>query len=341
MRPYFLVACLVALAVTVACGGGEAANPSPTIKPSPKITRVVIPATFSTPTAAPTPEPTAEPTAEPTLEPTAAPVPALPPSGPFIDVSTSQPRQGGFVFARLLNAPAALTEAAVAFNGKSYPMVSSGGRWFAVIGLDTGFGLGDYLIQATSAGTPIALGVLKVAEGGFAYESLELPPSSIDLLSDQAAINNERATLANIYAGFTPERRWSGAWILPAPGIFTNTFGLMRSINGGPYYPHSGTDIANAKGTPVAAAASGVVALARPMYLYGNVVVINHGAGVFSSYNHLDGISVAEGQAVTIGSLIGSMGETGFVSGSHLHWEAIIGGVRTDPVLWTLGPVDP
>lgn len=242
--------------------------------------------------------------------------------------------------ARLFNA-AGIPEATVSFNGSSYAMLPSGDRWFAVIGLSTGFGIGDYPITAASSGVPIASGVLSVGDGGFAFESLELPPSSIDLLSDQAAINAERATLASVYAGFSPERRWSGAWVLPAAGIFTNTFGLMRSINGGPYYPHSGTDIANNTGTPIAAAASGVVALARPMYLYGNVVVIDHGAGVFSSYNHLDGISVAEGQAVTIGDLIGFMGETGFVSGSHLHWEAIIGGVRTDPVLWTLGPVDP
>ena len=183
--------------------------------------------------------------------------------------------------------------------------------------------------------------MLSVDDGGFAYESLEVTESSIGLLSDQAAINNERATLASVYGGFTPERRWTGAWLKPANGFITNGFGLMRSINGGAYYPHTGTDIANSTGTPVIAAASGVVALARPMYLYGNVVVIDHGAGVFTSYNHLDGISVAEGQAVTIGDLVGSMGETGFVSGPHVHWEAIIGGVRTDPMLWTLGPVDP
>jgi murein DD-endopeptidase MepM/ murein hydrolase activator NlpD len=260
--------------------------------------------------------------------------------GPTIDVSGSHLRQGGFLLARLFNAPG-IGEASVSFNGGSYPMLPSGDRWFAVVGLSTDFGIGDYPIAVSAAGTPLASGVLSVGDGGFQYESLELPPSSIDLLSDQAAINAERATLANVYAGFTPERRWSGAWILPAPGIFTNGFGLMRSINGGPYYPHTGTDIANNKGTPIASAASGVIALARPMYLYGNVVVIDHGAGVFSSYNHLDSISVAEGQAVTIGDLIGFMGETGFVSGPHLHWEAIIGGVRTDPVLWTLGPVDP
>jgi murein DD-endopeptidase MepM/ murein hydrolase activator NlpD len=234
-----------------------------------------------------------------------------------------------------------LADAAIDFNGASYPMLRSGDRWFAVIGLGTDFGIRDYPIAAKSGDAVLASGTLSVSDGGFQYESLELPPSSIDLLSDQGAIANERATLAQTFSRFTPERLWSGAWILPAPGPITNGFGLMRSINGGLYYPHTGTDIANEKGTPVAAAASGVVALARPMYLYGNVVIIDHGAGVFSGYNHLDSIAVTEGQAVTIGDLVGFMGDTGFVSGPHLHWEAIIGGVRTDPLPWTQQPVDP
>jgi murein DD-endopeptidase MepM/ murein hydrolase activator NlpD len=220
-------------------------------------------------------------------------------------------------------------------------MLPSGDRWFAVIGLGTDFAIGDYPIEVVSGGETVASGLISVGDGGFQFESIVLPPSSIGLLSDQAAINAERATLAEVYARFTPERRWSGAWIMPANGFITNGFGLMRSINGGAYFPHTGTDIANATGTPLAAAASGVVALARPLYLYGNAVVIDHGAGVFSSYNHLDSIAVTEGQPITIGDLVGFMGETGFVSGPHLHWEAIIGGVRTDPTLWTLGPVDP
>ena len=61
----------------------------------------------------------------------------------------------------------------------------------------------------------------------------------------------------------------------------------MRSENGGAYFPHTGVDIANDAGTPVYAAADGVVALAQPRYLYGNIVIIDHGVGVFSAYAHL------------------------------------------------------
>ena len=219
-------------------------------------------------------------------------------------------------------------------------MISEGDHWFSVIGLGTDFPVGDYPVEVSGSGT-IASASVSIAPGGFQQESVDLPPSSVDLLSDQAAVQQERATLAQVYAGFTPQRLWSGAWILPAQGAISNPFGLQRSINGGPYSPHTGTDIANEKGTPVVAAAGGTVALAAKLYLYGNAVVIDHGAGVFSSYNHLDSLTVAQGQAVAAGDLIGYMGETGFVNGPHVHWEAIIGGVRTDPTLWTYGPVEP
>jgi murein DD-endopeptidase MepM/ murein hydrolase activator NlpD len=144
-----------------------------------------------------------------------------------------------------------------------------------------------------------------------------------------------------VYATFTPEQLWSGPWTWPAPGEISNAFGLQRSINGGPYSPHTGTDIANAKGTPVVAAAGGRVALAETLHYYGNAVVIDHGAGVFTSYNHLDSIAVTAGQVVNQGDLIGYMGETGFVNGPHVHWEAVIAGVRTDPMLWTQADIDP
>jgi murein DD-endopeptidase MepM/ murein hydrolase activator NlpD len=253
----------------------------------------------------------------------------------------SFPRQGGFLLVRLLNPPPGLEALEIIFNGVSYQMLSAGDHRYGVIGLRTDIPIGEYAVEIESADSSIASGTVSVGEGGFQYESIELPESSTALLSDQAAVDQERQTLARIYAGFTAQGLWSGAWIVPAPGTISNAFGLQRSINGGPYFPHSGTDLVADKGTPVAAAASGTVVLAQQLYLYGNVVVVDHGAGVFSSYNHLDSIAVTTGQSVTKGDLIGYVGETGFVSGPHLHWEAVIGGVRTDPILWTLGPVEP
>lgn len=240
----------------------------------------------------------------------------------------------------LSNPPPGLNEATVQFAGGSYPMLPEGDRWYAVIGLGTAFAPGDYPIEVT-ADRSLASTTVSIEPGGFEQEYIELPPESVGLLSDVEAIEEERRILGQVYAGFTPERLWSGAWILPAEGPITDPFGLQRSINGGPFSPHSGTDIAAEAGAPVVASASGIVMVAAKLYLYGNAVVIDHGAGVFTSYNHLDTIAVTEGQSVTAGDLVGYVGETGFVSGPHLHWEAIIGGVRVDPTLWTFAPVEP
>ena len=318
---------LLLLAVTLlaaACLGGEA--DAPTSAPEPTAT--------PTPTRTPTPTPT------PTLPPAPTPLPS-PTAPPSIDLSSSFPQQGGFLLVRFLNSPPGLDEATVFFAGGSYPMLPEGDRWYALIGLGTDFPPGDYAVAVAAPLAMLGSASVSVAPGGFPQESLQLSPESAGLLADAAAIEEEKRLLARVYAGFRPERLWSGAWILPAAGPITDPFGLQRSINGGPYSPHTGSDIAAEAGAPVAASASGVVAFAGPLYLRGNSVIIDHGAGVFSGYHHLEGIAVAEGQAVTMGDLVGYVGATGFVSGPHLHWEAIVGGVRVDPTLWTYGPVEP
>jgi murein DD-endopeptidase MepM/ murein hydrolase activator NlpD len=120
-----------------------------------------------------------------------------------------------------------------------------------------------------------------------------------------------------------------------------SNFGEMRSENGGPYFPHTGVDIANGEGTGVFAAADGVVAYADRGYLYGNLAIIDHGVGVFSAYAHLQSFAVQAGQSVRKGDLIGYMGQSGYVTGPHLHWEAIVHGVRVDARLFTLPGEEP
>ncbi|HEU4760174.1 MAG TPA: peptidoglycan DD-metalloendopeptidase family protein [Dehalococcoidia bacterium] len=310
---------LLLLAAVLACGGSQASAPTPT---------VIVEARA-------TPTPTAIPTATPTATPEPSPTPA-----PTVEVAASFPQQGGFLLVRLLDPPPELSQATALFAGGSYAMLPEAGHWYALIGLGTDFPPGDYTVEVDGSD---ALGstTVTVGPGGFAEEYVDLPPETAGLLSDVAAIEEEKRLLANVYAGLTPERLWSGAWLLPAAGPITNPFGLQRSINGGPFSPHTGTDIAADAGAPVAASATGRVAFAGALYLRGNSVVIDHGAGVFSGYHHLQSVAVAEGQAVNAGDLIGYVGATGLVSGPHLHWEAIVGGVRVDPTLWTYGPVEP
>jgi len=128
----------------------------------------------------------------------------------------------------------------------------------------------------------------------------------------------------------------SGTWTRPASGRFSSTFG-GRNIGAGAEF-HYGSDIANSIGTPIVAAANGVVSYAAPMGTYGNVIMITHSIDgqIFTTvYAHLNGFNVRSGQSVSKGQLIGQMGNTGRSTGPHLHFEIHVGpwnGARSNAV---------
>ena len=96
---------------------------------------------------------------------------------------------------------------------------------------------------------------------------------------------------------------------------------------------HSGQDFATAKGTPVYATGDGVVVSARFQFSgYGNEVVIDHGFGYMTRYAHLDTIVIGEGMKVRRGEQIGTVGATGKVTGSHLHYEVLYKDDRVNPM---------
>lgn len=251
------------------------------------------------------------------------------------------PKQGGFLVVRLEHPPPGTQEATASFAGESYPMVPDGDGWLGIIGLATDFAIGDYTLTVQAEGSDIGSMPVAVATGGYERLTLTLPPASIDLLSDAASIEEERRVVAETYTTFTPERLWSGAWLVPVDGAVSNSFGVQRSINGEPYGTHGGADIVAEEGTPVVAAASGRVVLAQPLYLLGNSVIIDHGAGLLTGYHHLSSIAASAGQEMTKGDLVGYVGATGFVSGDHLHWEARMHGVRVNATLLTLAMLEP
>lgn len=114
----------------------------------------------------------------------------------------------------------------------------------------------------------------------------------------------------------------SGTWTKPTNGRLTSPFG-WRNIEAGPEF-HYGVDLANVQGTPIVAAADGVVFKASPLSTYGNVIMITHsisGHTFTTVYAHLSGYNAKVGQTVKKGQVIGYMGQTGRAFGSHLHFE--------------------
>ena len=117
-------------------------------------------------------------------------------------------------------------------------------------------------------------------------------------------------------------------------GTLTSRFGYRRHPLTGLERPHRGIDLAAPKGTPVVAAADGVLLFQGDRGTYGNLSRIKHGRDVVTAYAHLDGfeLGLLPGMHVQKGQVIGYVGTSGRSSGPHLHYEVILHGHWIDPL---------
>lgn len=115
----------------------------------------------------------------------------------------------------------------------------------------------------------------------------------------------------------------TGKLLWPAGGMITQY----------PSWYHNAIDIANNEAPGIAAAASGVVVLVEYLrWGYGYHVIIDHGDGLSTLYGHMQAIYVKPGDRVARGQIIGKMGSTGRSTGTHLHFEARVNGVTSNPL---------
>jgi murein DD-endopeptidase MepM/ murein hydrolase activator NlpD len=175
-----------------------------------------------------------------------------------------------------------------------------------------------------------------IRNGSYPFDPpLTVPPETLD----PDITEPEDALWTSLGEPFTNEKMWEGTFVSPVPDVFrdcwTSTFGNRRSYNGSPYNRyHSGLDFCGGVGTELYAPAAGKVIFAGPLTVRGNAAVIDHGWGVYTAYAHLSELFVKVGDFVQPGELIGMGGETGRVTGPHLHWEVWVGGVQVDPAEW-------
>lgn len=259
------------------------------------------------------------------------------PSDDLVSWSPGRPKQGT-LFRLLVDGvtdPRAVTGVVA---GEPLHFASEGpDRAFALapVPIDAAGSVTATIIVADELGTDTIRARIPVAPGGYPSEKLTVAPrfsaKPDTALQRRIAEEGNRAAAVARAAHETP-KLWSGAFARPRPGRVTSGFGRARVFNGTVQSRHMGIDFAGAVGAPVRAPNRGVVRLVDDFYLGGNVVYIDHGAGLVTAYLHLSEAAVSAGDTVERGTLIGRVGATGRVTGPHLHFIARYGRYSLDPL---------
>jgi murein DD-endopeptidase MepM/ murein hydrolase activator NlpD len=229
--------------------------------------------------------------------------------------------------------------AALMLDGKPVAVAPDGG-FFLAFDRDAGT-QARLAARLTDGGTVTRM--LAVSPRAWKLEYIPLGPKPGTPPSEAFRIRRA-AELAQINAARAIDSRsqgWRQRFVWPVRGRLSGMFGSQRIYNGTPGSYHSGTDIAGATGTPIAAPADGVVILAAasPFTLEGNLLMIDHGMGLNSAFLHCSQILVRQGEAVKQGQIIARIGMTGRATGPHLHWSIKWRDSRLDPLLFT-GPMN-
>ncbi|MCW2949562.1 MAG: Peptidase [Thermoleophilia bacterium] len=150
--------------------------------------------------------------------------------------------------------------------------------------------------------------------------------SQLDVLDDDASVLQEAIRTGSVTYSSQIGALSSSGLIYPVSGSIVSPFGQRWGRL------HAGIDIAVGEGTPVHAAASGVVSYASWMSGYGNMVQIQHAGILSTGYAHQSRLVVHVGQLVNQGDIVGFSGCTGHCLGPHVHFETRENGVPADPM---------
>ena len=179
------------------------------------------------------------------------------------------------------------------------------------------------------------LGV-EIEEKSFRNSYLKITNKKFNQISkvDLIRIENERKKYINVLEKEYIATNLTFPLLKPTKGITSSEYGVKRFINNVQRNPHLGLDIAAEVGTPVYATADGLILLSDNFFYRGKFVLIGHDNNFKSSYSHLSEILVKQNEIVKKGQLIGLMGKSGRVTGSHLHFEVLFFNKKLNPELF-------
>jgi murein DD-endopeptidase MepM/ murein hydrolase activator NlpD len=255
----------------------------------------------------------------------------------LVDWSPRRPKQGT-LFRIVVDGVTDPRAVSATVAGEPLHFASAGnGRVSALapVPIDATGSLTAVIVIADDLGTDTVSARVPVAPGAYPSEKLTVAPrfSGRPDTALQRRIDEEGKRAAEVArAAHDTPRLWSGGFTRPRPGRITSGYGRARVFNGNVQSRHMGTDFAGAVGAPIRAVNRGVVRIVDEFYYGGNVVYIDHGAGLTTAYLHMSETAVAVGDTVQKGALIGRVGATGRVTGPHLHLIARYGRHTLDPL---------
>jgi murein DD-endopeptidase MepM/ murein hydrolase activator NlpD len=263
-----------------------------------------------------------------------------------LNVTPRQPLQGNSIKLELLT-DIAVKDAHVVFAKKTIPLyLSAPNKYTTMLGTYMDWPTGDYTLTVSYKinNRPYEMpAVITLQNGRFDVETLVISQQKQEEgATDMSVLSKENATLGTAFRAWKSGSYVDGAFVFPlqnAKTPVTSPYGVQRHYQnhrGQSLYSwaHRGVDYAAVLNTPVYAAQNGIISVAEQMQVHGGTVVIDHGQGVLSIYNHLNKITVKKDQYVTKNALIGYSGNTGHTTGPHLHYGLSVHDVRVNPQEW-------
>lgn len=177
----------------------------------------------------------------------------------------------------------------------------------------------------------------KIPEFEQHYPEMQGTPVEKYLYANNAVRDANNKAISEACSKSMPERLWKGRFLRmlgsPKAGFADHRtyYYQDKEID---HQVHLGVDIASTERVAVQAANNGKVVFADYLGIYGNMVILDHGQGVFSLYSHLSQINVKVGDSMEQGKILGLTGTSGMAGGDHLHFSMIVNGVFTMPKEW-------
>ncbi|MFA5392498.1 MAG: M23 family metallopeptidase [Candidatus Paceibacterota bacterium] len=225
------------------------------------------------------------------------------------------------------------------FDGQSFDFFPIGidGKKIGIVGIDARKTPGDYSLSVSIPGRDNTIKTITIKKRNFPVTELALTPELEEKGYTPSNIvenisTNEGVLIWQVLEKYNPKSYFDKPFVYPLDLIVNvGGFGNIRK-EGEVTLRHLGTDLDAVIGTPIYAINDGIVSFVQELTVYGKIIIIDHGLGIYSLYLHLNEFKVAKGDNVIRGEVIGLSGNTGYSLGPHLHFSIKAKGSSVDPL---------